>query len=199
MHSYDPIAENHGLRHDPMKALVMPRPIGWISTLNADGKPNLAPYSFFNLVNDQPYQIMMASNGQKDSLSNVESTGEMVFNGVSHQQLDAMNLSSLATQEDEFVIAGLDKLPSTRVAPYRVAGAPWHLECVLDQIVDLKSPPGKRHAMIIATAVQVHIGANLIQDGVIDQARLRTIARCGYRDYADIDHLFALDRPSVGR
>ena len=71
MHSYDPIAENHGLRHDPMKALVMPRPIGWISTLNANGKPNLAPYSFFNLVNDQPYQIMMASNGQKDSLSNV--------------------------------------------------------------------------------------------------------------------------------
>ena len=197
MHSYDPIAENHGLRHDPIKALVMPRPIGWVSTLNAQGKANLAPYSFFNLVNDQPYQVMMASNGQKDSLSNIESTGEMVFNGVSRSQLNAMNTSSLTTQEDEFLIAGLEKQASTRVAPYRVADAPWHLECVLDQVVDLKSPTGKRHAMIIATVVQVHIQTALIHDGVVDQAKMRTIARCGYRDYADIDHLFALDRPTM--
>ena len=197
MHSYDPIAENHGLRHDPIKALVMPRPIGWVSTLNAQGKANLAPYSFFNLVNDQPYQVMMASNGQKDSLSNIESTGEMVFNGVSHSQLDAMNVSSLSTQEDEFLIAGLRKQESAQVSPYRVADAPWHLECVLDQVVDLKSPPGKRHAMIIATVVQVHIQTDLIHDGIVDQAKLRTIARCGYRDYADIDHLFALDRPAT--
>lgn len=195
MYSYDPLNENHGLRYDPIKALVMPRPIGWVSTMCSTGKLNLAPYSFFNLVNTSPYQVMMASAGEKDSLKNIEDTGEMVFNGVSLPQLVAMNTTSSLTTENEFELAKLSTLPAVQVKPPRVANAPWHLECRLDQIIELRSPPQKRHAMVIATIVQVHIVEDALRDGKVDQVQLQTVARCGYRDYTVIDSLFELERP----
>lgn len=196
---------DHGLPHDPFKACVVPRPIGWISTLSPAGVHNLAPYSFFNGVATAPPMVMFASNGRqphgaKDSLANVEQTGEFVANLATWDLRDAMNRSSapLGPDVDEFAFAGLEALPATLVRPARVAGAPVHLECVHHQTVDLPSnDPGGRNAIVIGQVVGVHIDDGLISDGILDLSRVQPLARLGYFDYTVVNEMFSISRPKA--
>ena len=196
---------DHGLPHDPFKACVVPRPIGWISTLSPAGVHNLAPYSFFNGVATAPPMVMFASNGRqphgaKDSLANVEETGEFVANLATWDLRDAMNRSSapLGPDVDEFAFAGLEALPATLVRPARGAGAPVHLECVHHQTVDLPSnDPGGRNAIVIGQVVGVHIDDGLISDGILDLSRVQPLARLGYFDYTVVNEMFTISRPKA--
>ena len=196
---------DHGLPHDPFKACVVPRPIGWISTLSPAGVHNLAPYSFFNGVATAPPMVMFASNGRqphgaKDSLANVEETGEFVANLATWDLRDAMNRSSapLGPDVDEFAFAGLEALPATLVRPARVAGAPVHLECVHHRTVDLPSnDPGGRNAIVIGQVVGVHIDDGLISDGILDLSRVQPLARMGYFDYTVVNEMFSISRPKA--
>lgn len=200
-HSFDP-AHGHGLPHDPIKAIIAPRPIGWISTLSATGVANLAPYSFFNLFSGQPPVLAFGSEGRKDTLSNIAASGEFVFNLATRPQAEAMNLSSgvYPPETDEFSLAGLEKLASRSVAAPRVAGAPAAMECRLieiKQLVDLEGRPLENH-MVIGQVVCVHIDEAYLSDGLFDIAKARTIARCGYRgDYVEAGETFEMIRPVI--
>ncbi|MDO8423729.1 MAG: flavin reductase family protein [Parvibaculum sp.] len=195
---YDAKTNQHGLRHDPFKALIVPRPIGWISTLSADGVLNLAPYSFFNGVSTDPHILMFASAGRKDSLVNVEATGEFVCNLASWDQRDQMNISSatVAREVDEFSLAGLATLPSQNVKPPRVAGAPAHLECVYLQTVPMVARDGRHvYDVVFGEVTCIHIDDDFIVDGILNTAAMKPIARLGYHDYAVVDEVFSLKRP----
>ena len=143
-HFYEP-AQGHRLPHDPLNAIVAPRPIGWISTVSPAGVRNLAPYSFFNAFNYRPPIIGFASTSWKDSVANVQATGEFVWNLATRAQAEAMNITSatVAEEVDEFVLAGLDTLPSRLVKPDRVAGSPVQFECRLTQLIRLQAKEGR--------------------------------------------------------
>ena len=195
---YESRPKEHGLRHDPFKALIVPRPIGWISTLSEDGVLNLAPYSFFNGVSTDPNIVMFASAGRKDSLVNVEATGEFVCNLASWDQRDQMNTSSatVGPEVDEFELAGLATLPSEIVKPPRVAGAPAHFECVYLQTVPMVARDGSHvYDVVFGEVVGIHIDDRFIIDGMVDTAAMKPIARLGYHDYAVVDEVFSLKRP----
>ncbi len=198
---YRPGLDPHGLAHNPFKALVAPRPIGWISTLDAGGRPNLAPYSFFNAVADTPPMVLFSSagrrevaDGSKDSAANILATGEFVCNIVPLALKDAMNASSAACAPDvdEFELAGLARAPSSVVAPPRVAAAPAALECRLWQAVTL---PGEANILIIGEVVGIHIDDAVIRDGRVDVTRYQPLARLGYHDYAAVSEVFTMRRP----
>lgn len=199
---YRPVLDRHGLAHDPFKALVAPRPIGWISTLDARGRANLAPYSFFNAVADAPPMVMVSSTGRKpdqdgtkDTAANIRATGEFVVNIVSFALRHAMNASSgrFAAGEDEFERAGLTKAASVVVAPPRVAEAPAALECRIWRIIDL---PGAANTLVLGEVVGVHIDPAAIVGGLVDVTRYNPLARLGYRDYSAVREVFALPRPA---
>lgn len=199
---YRPGLDAHGLPHNPFKALVAPRPIGWISSLDAEGRPNLAPYSFFNAFSDSPPTVGYASNGakaggteRKDTLANIRATGEFVVNIVSHALRDAMNATSapLPAGEDEFARAGLTPLPSRTVAPPRVSEAPAALECRLWRIVEL---PGQDNALVIGEVTGVHIDEAVLREGQVDVTIYKPLARLGYRDYSAVGEVFPLTRPT---
>ncbi len=187
------------LKHDPVKALIAPRPIGWISTLSRDGVANLAPYSFFNLVASGPSIVAFSSAGRKDSQTNAEQTGEFVCNIASFDQREAVNSSAatLPPEIDEFALTGLGTLPSQQIKPPRVKGAPAHLECVYLQTVPLFSKDGVRNGfdLVLGEVVGVHIDDRFIQEGLVDTAAMRLIARLGYLDYSVTDEVFTLKRP----
>lgn len=199
---YDPRSEPHGLAHNPWTALVVPRPIGWISTVSADGVANLAPYSFFNAVSGSPPFLMFSSAGRKDSQINVEATGEFVAHMATADLAQQMNTSSaaVAPDVDEFVLAGLDKAPCRNVAVPRVAASPIAIECVLTQIVPLVSRDGKagRSNLIIGEVVGIHIADHVVVDGMLDISRIRPLSRIGYMDYAITEDAFTMDRPTIG-
>ena len=200
-HFYDP-REGHGLPHDPFKAILAPRPIGWISSLDEQGRVNLAPYSFFNGFSSNPPIVAFGSEGPKDSLRNVEATGEFVCNFVSRELAEAMNETAapLPHGENEMLRAGLESAPSTRVRPPRVARAPAALECKLLQVVALSDVEGRplRARMVIGQVVGVHIRREFLKDGIFDTAAAHPVARCGYRgDYAEVTGLFEMLRPTV--
>lgn len=201
-HFYEP-ADGHRLRHDPLNAIVAPRPIGWISTLSETGVRNLAPYSFFNLVNYSPPLIAFSSMGWKDTVANVDATGEFVWNLATMAQAQAMNASSVGVAEnvDEFVLAGLAALPSTLVQPDRVAGSPVHFECRLSQLVRLETKEGRAldQWLVIGEAIGIHIDPAMLDDGVYQTARPRPITRGGGpADYFEIseDQRFGMMRPT---
>ncbi|MFQ8429735.1 flavin reductase family protein [Amaricoccus sp. W119] len=192
---YRPGLDPHGLPHNPFKAIVSPRPIGWISTLSAEGLPNLAPYSFFNAIADVPPMVAYASTGAtKDTVTNIRATGEFVVNIVSMALRDAMNASSAALPRgvDEFEIADLEKAPSEIVAPPRVRDAPASLECRLWQSIDL---PGEGNVLTIGEVVGVHINEAILRDGLVDVTLYQPLSRLGYRDYAAVREVFPLNRP----
>lgn len=202
---YETDKNDHGLRYNPLKACVVPRPIGWITTISAAGVVNLAPFSFFNLVSSDPAFVLFSTSmhekdeGKKDSLVNVEATGEFVYNMATWAQREAMNRTSLIVERgvDEMRAAGLVPLPSRLVRPPRVQGAPVHFECRLHQIVRL---PGRRprdvHHLVIGHVLAVHIEDwALTPDGRLDVPRIRPIARLGYRDYASVDAVFEMEKP----
>lgn len=202
-HSYEP-ACGHGLPHDPFNALVAPRPIGWIATRGADGVANLAPYSFFNAFNYTPPIVGFASLERKDSLRNVEANGEFVWNMVTQELADAMNQTCMpvAPEVDEFALAGLQTLPSQRVAVPRVAASPVAMECRCTQIVPLQALDGSAIPtwLVLGEVVMVHIARHLLRDGVFDTAAARTVVRGGGpADYFRIgpEQLFRMFRPRL--
>jgi flavin reductase (DIM6/NTAB) family NADH-FMN oxidoreductase RutF len=197
--------EPHGLRHNPFNALVVPRPIGWISTLGPDGRANLAPYSFFNAVAYHPPQVIFSSTnphtdgGPKDSVSNIRCTGEFVVNLATWTLREGVNLSSTPAPRgtDEFEVAGLEKAASLLVGPPRVAASPVNFECRLVRIVDLLTDgSGDLNHLVIGQVVGIHIAESVIVDGRIDIHRLQPIARLGGADYARIGQVFSMRRPS---
>lgn len=201
---YYEIDRGHGLPHDPFKSLVVPRPIGWISTLDPDHGPNLAPYSFFNAVCSAPPVVMFAANGAhaeggaKDSVANAERTGEFVCNVATWDLREAMNASSamLPRRANEFEVAGLTAAPSRRVAPPRVAESPVNLECRYLHTVALPSAdPEAPNMAVFGEVIAVHIDDALLRDGCVDVAAMRPLARLGYMEYAVIERVFSMQRP----
>jgi flavin reductase (DIM6/NTAB) family NADH-FMN oxidoreductase RutF len=198
---YEVAKRDHGLPHDPFKALVAPRPIGWITAASARGEINLSPYSFFNAVSDQPPMVAFSSQGRKDALTFIEETGEFVCNLATFDLREAMNETSapLARGENEMTLAGLTPAPSRLVKPPRVAEAPAALECRHLQTVPLTPLSGTeaRYFLVIGEVVGIHIDERFIVDGLVDTAAMRPITRAGYRDYfvATPDTRFAMTRP----
>jgi len=195
---------NHGLKHNPFKALITPRPIGWISTVSKSGVLNLAPYSFFNAVSDQPPMVMFSSIGRKDSLINIEDTGEFVCSLVSNDLRDAMNMSSAAVNHDidEFKLAGVTAADSFYVKPPRVAEAPAALECRHWKTLPLPAPEGRpelAYWLVFGEVVGVYIDDNYIKEGIFDVAAAQPLARLGYMDYSYVNEqsMFTLNRPQV--
>jgi flavin reductase (DIM6/NTAB) family NADH-FMN oxidoreductase RutF len=199
VHFYDP-QQGHGLRHDPFKAIVAPRLIGWISSRDTEGRVNLAPYSFFGAFATFPSIIGFSSEGFKDSISNIESTGEFVWNLSSKTLAQQMNTSSASVphEVDEFELAGLTKAPGRKVAVPHVAESPASLECRLLQIVRLNSLDGKpmNNWLALGQVVGVHIRREFLKNGLFDTAAAQPIMRAGYRgDYANIGAMFEMIRP----
>lgn len=197
---YEP-KDGHGLPHDPFKAIVAPRPIGWVSTLDARGRVNLAPYSYFNAVCSAPPIVMFSSEGLKDSASNVRDTREFVANLATWDLREMMNASSAALPcgESEFEAAGIEAVPSRLVAPPRVAEAAAALECVVTEILEPTGRDGAASGSIVVfgEVVGVHIHERALRDGAFDMVAAGTIARCGYRDYARVTDLFQMTRPAA--
>ncbi|MCA1952279.1 MAG: flavin reductase family protein [Hyphomicrobiales bacterium] len=198
---YEPRLRNHGLPHDPFKALVAPRPIGWISTLSAEGRPNLAPYSFFNAFSERPAIVGFSSQGMKDSATNARDTGEFVCNIVSERDAAAMNASSGAYPPgiSEFEKAGLEMEPSRLVRPPRVKGILAALECRTTALIPLAGLDGVAgpYTLVLGEVVGIHIDDAVLKDGQVDSRTLRQLARLGYMDYAAVERVFALERPRI--
>ena len=201
---YQPSLRDHGLRHDPFKALVVPRPIGWISSLDPMGRPNLAPYSFFNAMATDPPVVVFGTSlrprspERKDSQANIEATGEFVVNLATEALKDEMNASaaSLPAGGDEFTHAGLATAPSRLVSPPRVAASPVAFECRYLTTVELPcDTPARANYAVFGQVVGVHIDDALVVDGKVDIVRCRPLARLGYMDYTVVDNMFSMDRP----
>ena len=201
---YETDKNNHGLRYNPLKACVVPRPIGWLTTISAPGVVNLAPFSFFNVLSyDPPFVLFSAGSheedgGKKDSVINVEATGEFVYNMATWAQRHQMNQTALIVGRnlDEMAATGLDSLPSRLVRPPRVKGSPVHFECRLHQIVTLPGhKPSSEHHVVIGRVVAVHIDdAALTEDGRVDVLKIRPIARLGYKDYTSVESVFQMEK-----
>lgn len=194
-------------KHTVYNALVVPRPIGWISTIDADGVINLAPFSFFNSLSADPPCVMFCPNGvkpgtdePKDSLVNVEATGEFVYNMCTYDLREAMIRTAVhePASVDEMAAAGLEAVPCEKVRPPRVAESPVALECVY--LETIKLPPGKSGAqsnLVLGQVVGIHVADGVITDGMIDMKKLRPLARLGYLDYASIEpeNVFSMRPP----
>lgn len=195
--------EPHGLPHNPFKSCVIPRPIGWISTISPDGVANLAPYSFFNGVSGDPPMVMFASGARsteepKDSIYNAEKTGEFVCSMVSYELRDAMNETSagVGPEVDEAAYAGIEMEASSLVKPMRVKAAPIHLECTFYGIMDLPDDSrGAGNSLCVGRVIGVHIDDSVLKDGLIDVTSIRPVARLGYMDYTSVDDVFTIMRP----
>jgi flavin reductase (DIM6/NTAB) family NADH-FMN oxidoreductase RutF len=188
------------LPHDPFKTVIAPRPIGWVSTVSADGAVNLAPYSFFNAISGAPPMLAFSSEGLKHSASFASETREFVWNMPTWELREAMNATSASVERgvNEFEHAGLEMAPSRLVAPPRVAASPCALECKVTEtitLVDLEGRRTDRH-LVIGQVVGVHLDERCIVDGLVDVTVMKPIARCGYTaDYTVLDRLFQMERP----
>ena len=198
---YEP-GKGHGLPHDPIKSIVAPRPIGWIATIDEDGRANLAPYSFFNMIQTHPPMVMFGSDGWKHTAANAIASGEFTASLVTRDLFDAMNATSatLAAGESEFAAAGIEAAPSRLVRPPRVAASPAALECRVLQSHRLVDLDGRDSGgwIVIGQVVGVHIADAALKDGRFDMVAAGTVARCGYRDYAQVTALFSALRPTDG-
>jgi len=191
----------HGLPHNPFNAIVTPRPIGWISSRDAQGRDNLAPYSFFNAVAYDPPQVMFAStsakpdrDGTKDSVGNIRETGVFCVNVVAYAMRDVMNQTSgpWPRETDEFALAGIAREECRTVACARVAGAPAALECRLTQIVQL---PGAANFVVFGEVTGVHLRDDCLTEGMLDISKYHPLSRMGYQDYTVVREVFTLARP----
>jgi flavin reductase (DIM6/NTAB) family NADH-FMN oxidoreductase RutF len=198
---YEP-AKGHGLPHDPFNALVAPRPIGWISSRDSDGNLNLAPYSFFNAFNYRPPIVGFSSVGYKDSVRNIEATGEFGWNLVTRPLAEAMNVSCAAVgpDVDEFELAGVTPIASRLVSVPRVAESPVSFECRLSQLLQLQGADGQKvdSWLVLGEVVGVYIARTLLKDGIYDTAAAQPIMRAGGpAAYFGIDptHRFQMYRP----
>jgi len=195
---YEP-KNGHGLPHDPSKAIVSPRPIGWVSTLSGEGALNLAPYSFFNALTTSPFLVMFSSEGEKDSVVNSRATGEFVINLASRDLAEAMNASAIDAPPgtSEFDYAKLQTAPSKLVAPPRVARAHAALECKVTQIFQPTGLNGETSAatVVIGEVIGVYIDDDVLTNGLFDVVKAGNLARLGYMDYTSVTETFAMRRP----
>lgn len=201
---YDPDKEDHGLPHSPFKSCCVPRPIGWISTLSPDGVANLAPFSQFQNVTYDPPIVLISANQRtigrrKDTVVNIEATGEFVWNMATYALREAVNTTSteFPPEVDEFEAAGLAKAPSLVVAPPRVADSPVHFECRHLQTIRI---PGNGHMgaadIVIGRVVHIHVADDaLTADGRIDVEKIKPLARLGYYDYTCVEKRFEMLPP----
>lgn len=196
---YDPRSEPHGLKRNPATALVVPRPIGWITTIGPTGVVNLAPYSFFNMVASNPPFVIFSSSTRKHSQANAETSGEFVLNMATYELREEMNLSSGVYDEtvSEPELAKLEMAPSRYVKPPRVKRAPIALECNYLKTIEMVGSTGKRStsSLVLGEVVNVYIDDSVIVNGQIDISRIRPIARLGYMDYSVVDEVFSMIRP----
>ncbi|MFI4890914.1 MAG: flavin reductase family protein [Steroidobacterales bacterium] len=200
-HFYEPAA-GHGLAHDPLNAIVGPRPIGWISTHDAEGRLNLAPYSFFNAFNYSPPVIGFASIGWKDTVRNIEQTREFAWNLATRPLAAAMNATSapVAAGVDEFALAGLTPVASRLIGAPRVGESPVSFECRLTQLIQLQTLDGNavKTWLVLGQVIGVHIARTLLHNGVYETAAAEPILRGGGpSDYFEIrpENLFRMTRP----
>lgn len=195
---YEP-SKGHDLPHDPFKAIVAPRPIGWISTIGADGSHNLAPYSFFNALSTHPHLVMFSSEGKKDSVTFARETGEFVCNLVGRALADKVNATSVDAPRgvSEFDYAGLAMAPSRLVRPPRVAEALAALECKVTEIIQPKGLDGKTgdRFVVFGEVVGVYVDEAVLTDGLFDIVKAGTVSRLGYMDYSSITETFQMRRP----
>jgi flavin reductase (DIM6/NTAB) family NADH-FMN oxidoreductase RutF len=198
---YDTSKNDHGLPHNPFKAIVAPRPIGWITSMSAKGEINLAPYSFFNGVTDRPPIVMFSSEGLKDSVAFVEETKEFVCSLATFDLRDQMNgtAAPLPRGQSEMSATGLAAAPSQFVKPPRVAASPCALECRWLKTVtfDIEGIKMDRY-VVFGHVVGVYIDDRFIKDGRLDTAAMRPIARLGYNEYSVVDEVFKMQRPPGG-
>ncbi len=195
---YEP-SKGHGLPHDPFKAIVAPRPIGWISTRNGAGEVNLSPYSFFNALSSNPHLVCFSSEGAKDSATFARESGEFVANLVSRDLAEQMNASSVDAPRgtSEFGYAGLTPEPSRLVAAPRVKEAHAALECRVTEVLEPRGLDGSPAGVfvVIGEVVGIHIDENVMTDGLFDIVKAGNVARLGYMDYSAVTETFAMRRP----
>jgi len=189
-HYYEP-AKGHGLSHNPLNALVAPRPIGWISSCDAQGRVNLAPYSFFNAFNYDPPIIGFSSIAWKDSVQNASETREFTWNLVTRELGDQMNQTSapLPHGEDEFAFAGLTAVPGRKVNVPRVGESRAAMECKVIDIVQFRNIEGDKVSgwLVLGEVVAVYIDKTLLKDGVYQTAEAYPIMRSGgLNDYVQV-------------
>ena len=200
---YEPASRDRSiLAHDPFKALIVPRPIGWISTLSSEGHVNLAPYSFFNAVSERPPMLAFSSSGIKHSAEFATDLREFVWNLATWELREQMNDSSapLPRGHSEFERAGLETAPSRLVAPPRVAASPCSMECRVVHHLELRDQDGRTfdQHLVIGQVVGVHVDERCIVDGSVDTAALHAIARCGGpADYTIVERIFEMVRPKA--
>ena len=201
---YDAIENNHGLAHDPFKALIAPRPIGWIGSISKEGIYNLAPYSFFNAISDRPHYVMFSSKNIKDSVCNVQETGEFTCSLSTWDTRDGMNVSSapMPADVDEFPISNLTAAASKFVKPPRVKESPAAIECRYWKTIELPDvAPGsdQGHFLVIGQVVGIYIDEAYISDGIVDTGAMRPLARLGYMDYAVVtpETMLTINRPEM--
>ena len=195
---------DHGLPQNPFNALVVPRPIGWISSVDAAGNTNLAPYSFFNAVAYDPPQVLFAATsdhafgGLKDSVKNIQETGEFVVNLATWELREQMNQSAVAAPSDvdEFEYAGLSKAPGKLVAPPWVKQSPAHLECLYTQTIELPADPGNTNTVVFGKVIGIHISDRALVGGKVDLQKIQPIGRLGYQDYVRVVDIFSMKRPT---
>ena len=198
---YEPHARDRAvLPHDPFKAMIAPRPIGWVSTVGASGEVNLAPYSFFNAVSSDPPMLAFSSEGPKDSSTFAGEGGAFTWSMPTWELREAMNATSASLErgESEFEHAGLGMAASRLVDPPRVAGSPCACECRVVHVLDVRDLAGADtgRRLVVGQVVGVHIDERFVKDGRLDVLAIRPIARCGYlADYTVLDSLFEMHRP----
>lgn len=199
---FDAERNDHGLPYNPIKALIAPRPIGWITASSTKGELNLSPYSFFNAVAERPFIVAFGSNGYKDAVAFIEETGEFVCNMATWDLREAMNRSSapLARGESEVAYAGLTTAPSHFVKVPRVAETPAAIECRWLRTVKLETLAGETldQYLVLGQVVGVHVDDRFIVDGMVDTAAMRPIMRAGYQEYfvATPETKFSMGRPT---
>jgi flavin reductase (DIM6/NTAB) family NADH-FMN oxidoreductase RutF len=191
----------HGLKHDPFKAIVAPRPIGWIGTKGRDGSLNLSPYSFFNIVDDDPKIVMFSSGGRKDSARNAEETGVFTTSLASRNLIEKVNASSIAVPygTNEFEIAGLTPVFGELVAAPYVGEAYVAMECVVTEVISPRDRHGNRTGshMVFGEVIGIHIDERIIRNGRLDMSLAQPVGRMGYMDYSEASDVFELIRPKV--
>jgi flavin reductase (DIM6/NTAB) family NADH-FMN oxidoreductase RutF len=195
---YDATRNDHGFENDPFKALVAPRPIGWISTLSPEGIANLAPYSYFNAMSQSPHYVVFGSGGRKDSIRNAEAAGEFAVNLATWELREQMNASSAnaPAHVDEFELARLTKAPCRLIKAPRVAESPVCLECRLFKVIELPDDQGKvADWLAIGRVIGIHIDDRFIDNGRVNTAAMKPIARMGYSEYATVETAWRMRRP----
>ncbi len=188
--------------HDPFKAMVIPRPVGWISTMSAAGAVNLAPYSYFNAFSTNPMIVGFSSEGEKDSQVFAMESGEFVWSMATYPLREQMNATAapLPRGESEFGYAALETAPSRLVKPPRVRASPAAMECRVTQMVEILDVDGKDtgRRLVLGRVVGIHVDERFVKNGRLDAVGMQAIARCGYDEYTLVERVFSMARPAGG-